>query len=268
MSSEMAAGKVLGMHVSSLTAESAAMIKGETPQRTALTLGATGADLIVMRMPQEDIVAKATVSSLVPVVNAGDGANEHPTQMLLDIATARRKLGVLEGSRWTIFGDIGHSRTLNSLVIALAKYNARLTFVYSEGLGPSSRTLHFLKKHKLSYAETSDLRGAVKGAQVLYGIRTQAERHKGKVVDSSVVLNQKVLKCLGPDTIIMHPGPHGPEIIDEVYDQPNAVFPVEQVRMGLHMRSALFDMLLGSYAYRAIMAKDVPILQTRVLNIA
>ena len=251
--SEMAAGKVLGMHVSSLAGSEASTVKGETYAHTAMTLGAMGADLLVMRTSKEGSVAEAAKYCDAPVVNGGDGANEHPTQMLLDIATAQDELGRIDGTRWVAFGDVGHSRTLNSLIAGLGKFqDVHLTMVASsDELGPSARTIDFLEANHVPYDVTSSLKDEVKKADVLYGIRTQAERHLGGVVSSEIVLDKEVMKYMrqGPKTIIMHPGPHGPEIAPEVYDHPNAVFAKKQVRMGVLTRAALFDTILGQSVY-------------------
>jgi aspartate carbamoyltransferase catalytic subunit len=255
LSSANAAG-LLGMSVVHMAAAESAMLKGESPKATAITLGAVGARLLVVRMPIEGMAAELAAYSNIPVVNAGDGANEHPTQMFLDIDTARRRLGDLTGSRWVMFGDVGHSRTLNSLVIALSKFGAHATLVAPEGMGPSERTLHYLEKHQLSYDIQSNLDEAVVDANVLYGIRSQKERHGTKKIGPPIILDQQVLSRVRDDAIVMHPGPHGVEIADEVYNDPRAVFAEEQPRNGLHIRTALFDRLLGSRAFNAIMESE------------
>lgn len=255
ISSEIAAGKILGMHVSALAGEDASTVKGETYAHTAMTLGAMDADLLVMRTPVEGSVAEAAKHCDALVVNGGDGANEHPTQMLLDIATARKELGRIDGTRWVAFGDIGHSRTLNSLIGGLGKFqDVHLTLVAShDELGPSDRTIEFLEKNHVPYELGCSLKDEARRADVLYGIRTQAERHIGKVVSSDVILDKDVMDRMHSKAIIMHPGPHGPEITPEVYDHPRAVFAKKQVRMGVLTRAALFDAMLGNTAHGAIM---------------
>jgi aspartate carbamoyltransferase catalytic subunit len=254
ISSEIAAGSILGMHVSSLAGEDASTVKGETYGHTALTLGAMGTNLLVMRVPKEGAVAEAAKMTDTLIVNGGDGANEHPTQMLLDIATARKNLGRIDGTHWVAFGDVGHSRTLNSLIGGLGKFeDVQLTLVASEGLGPSARTIDFLEKNHVSYDVRGDLRSVAKKADVMYGIRTQAERHAGGVVCSDIVLDKDVMDRMHSGAIVMHPGPHGPEITDEAYKHPRAVFAKDQVRMGVLTRAALFDAMLGQSVFGAIM---------------
>jgi len=250
------AAAILGMNVVHMAADESAMVKGESPKTTAMTLAAVGAHLLVVRMPFEGIAAQIAEGSKIPIVNAGDGANEHPTQMFLDIATAKRRLGDLTGSRWVMFGDVGHSRTLNSLVIALKQYDAHATFVAPEGMEPSERTLHYLEKHQVSWDLQTNLEEAVIGANALYGIRSQKERHGGQKLGAPIILDQHILDKVPADAIIMHPGPHNIEIAPEVYDDPRAVFAEEQPRNGLHVRTALFDKLLGSRAFNAIMESE------------
>jgi aspartate carbamoyltransferase len=255
----------LGLDVVSLSGDEAATQKGESMGITALTLGALELDVLVMRLKTEHAVAKAAAemteaakrhadATLPVIINGGDGMNEHPTQALLDVATARNQLGRIDGTRWVFFGDLHYARTINSLLKMLAKFDGmHFTFVASSGLGISKEMRERLEAASISYDETDNLRAAAKGADVVYGVRTQAERHKHGVVASAIVLDHNVLRALKKQAIIMHPGPHGAEIPAYVYHDVRALFPQQQVTTGLYLRVAVFDKLLGSHAYNALL---------------
>lgn len=259
----------LGLDVVSLTGDEAATQKGESMGTTAFTLGALELDILVMRLKAEHAVAaaademtealkQADTVNMPAIINGGDGMNEHPTQALLDIATARNHLGRIDGTHWVFFGDLHYARTVNSLLKMLLKFDrVRFTFVASPGLGVTKEMRKRLEAHSATFTEVDNLQRAVASADVVYGVRTQAERHRHGVVASNIVLDHDVLRALSGSAIIMHPGPHGAEIPAYVYHDPRAIFPQEQVTTGLYVRVATFDTLLGSHAYNALLEEHL-----------
>ncbi|HEX4662575.1 MAG TPA: hypothetical protein VH144_03080 [Candidatus Saccharimonadales bacterium] len=255
---KMGLGKLGAIDVS-LTGVSASTAKGETLGETALTLGALGAEVIIMRTKKEDAVAKAAEMSEVPIINAGDGANEHPSQAILDVATLLRRFGRVAGLHVAKFGDLGYARTSNSLDLALGMYpDVRITLVPSPGLDLTPRSEAFLKESGLDHSRVDSLEELIDlRPDVLFGFRSQAERHPEGILPPSIILTPELLDAL-PNAAVLHAGPHGPEIPDFVQGRSQALFATEQVSNGLYTRIALIDEKLGSHAYNAIQEGKIP----------
>lgn len=251
--------KKLGVEDIALSGATAATQKGETLGHTAITLGALKAETLVMRTKEEGAVAKAAEVSDIPIINAGDGANEHPSQAILDIVTIRREFGKVAGLRLGVFGDVGYARVLNSLMLALGYYpDVEVAMVPSAGLGLTLRATNFVEESGLKVYQMSDLRDLVDfEPHALYAIRSQAERHKGGAVPNSVILMPEIMDLLH-NPAALHAGPHGPEIPESLYSHPRAIFAREQVSNGLYTRMALIDEKLGSLAFRRIQNGEVP----------
>jgi aspartate carbamoyltransferase len=258
------AAHFLGMDVQTLTTDTAATVKGETLARTGRTLSSLrGTSLIVMRLPEEGAVAKAASQSRVPVISGGDGRNEHPTQAVLDVGTARNHLGQIDNTIWTVYGDLRNARTTRSLFRMLGKFpGVQLRLVAPDGLGITRETGEELDERQLAYTEWDDLRAAAEGVHALWGVRDQKERHSSAVAPP-VVFDNSVLAAMSPNAIALHPGPACDEVADEAYnnpftDDPRVLFD-KQIAYGVDVRIALIDALLGSRAHQNLLAREVTI---------
>ncbi|MGF7229579.1 MAG: aspartate carbamoyltransferase [Candidatus Saccharibacteria bacterium] len=217
--------------------------KGETLQDTIRTVDKY-ADLIVLRHHETGAAAEAAKVSRVPIINAGDGKGEHPTQALLDMRTIQTQKGRLEDLHVVIGGDLKHGRTARSLAQMLSMYpNNGITFVSTPELGMGRDIKDHLKSHGTTYDETDDLHQALKDADVVYWTRLQKERLTDPALEAGFTIGQTALRCLPEDSIIMHPLPRVGEIEHEVDADPRAVY-FDQVEYGLHVRMAVTDMLL------------------------
>jgi aspartate carbamoyltransferase catalytic subunit len=222
-----------------------ALEKGESLVDTALNLQAMAPDLIVIRHPYPGAPHMLARRLKAGVINAGDGAHEHPTQALLDAYTIRRHKGKLAGLKVVIVGDIEHSRVVRSNIHLLTKMGARVTVA-----GP--RTLMPVEMEKMGVEVVYDLATAVRDADVVMMLRVQLER-QGRMSFPSVKeyfqlfgLTTERLKGAKEDVIIMHPGPmnRGVEIASEVADGPYSVI-LEQVTHGVAVRMAVLYLLSG-----------------------
>jgi aspartate carbamoyltransferase catalytic subunit len=238
---EMAA-KRLGADVVSFDAAASSTTKGETLRDTAENLRALGADMIVIRHAAAGSPLYLSRLLDIPVVNAGDGAHEHPTQGLLDTFTMQERLGSLRGRKVVILGDILFSRVARSNIHALTKLGAAVTVVGPATLVPQWFTA-------LGVTVSHDLRGALADAEVVMLLRIQHERQTTTMFPSlgeytgMFGLNRERAAWLNPKAIIMHPGPinRGVEIDSELADGPNSVI-LEQVANGIAVRMAVLSL--------------------------
>jgi aspartate carbamoyltransferase catalytic subunit len=222
-----------------------ALSKGETMLDTALTLEAMAPDIIVIRHAHPRVPHMLAARLASGVVNAGDGAHEHPTQALLDALTIRRHKGRLAGLNVSIVGDIEHSRVVRSNLHLLTKLGANVTLA-----GP--RTLMPVAAESLGARVVYSLDEAVEGADVIMMLRVQLERQKRSYFPSTreyfelFGLTARRLESAQEDVIIMHPGPmnRGVEIASEVADGPFSVV-LEQVSNGVAVRMAVLYLLSG-----------------------
>ena len=236
------AGKRLGGHVANFSSASSSVSKGESLIDTALTLNAMHPDVIVIRHPKTG--APAEVADVVdcPVINAGDGTGEHPTQALLDALTMRRRKGRIEGLKVAICGDILHSRVAGSNIRLLTKLGAELRVV-----GPPN----LLPDENVGIPAFTELDEGIAGADVVMMLRIQRERMEdalqGSLQDyhARYGLTRERLKHAAPDAIVMHPGPmnRGVEIDSDVADDPERSVILEQVEAGVAVRMACLDVL-------------------------
>ena len=247
LSFELAA-KRLSADTIGVTASSSSAAKGETLKDTAKNIEAMNVDAVVLRHSTpgaSHLLAKAIEPS---VVNAGDGAHEHPTQGLLDIFTMKEKKGSLEKLKVSIIGDIAHSRVARSNIWGLKKMGAEITVC-----GPS--TLIPVEIEKMGVKVTNNLDEAIKGADVLNILRIQLERQKSGLFPSIreyinlFGVNKERLKNAKKDILIMHPGPinRGIELTHDVADGPYSVI-LEQVTNGIAVRMAVLFLVTGSKA--------------------
>ncbi|QRV95340.1 carbamoyl-phosphate synthase [Ceratobasidium sp. AG-Ba] len=242
-----AAMKRLGGDVVAVTADSSSVMKGESLPDTIRTLGCYG-DAIVLRHPAVGSAQTAAKFSPVPILNAGDGIGEHPTQALLDIYTIRSELGTVNGRTITLLGDLKNGRTVHSLVTLLCFYSVQLNFVSPPSLAMPEHVTSFARRAGVTVREYNSLDDVLKDTDVLYVTRVQQERFESveeyNSVKSAYVINQAVLARAKDDMIVMHPLPRVNEIDPDVdFDSRRAVY-FRQMRYGLFVRMALLASIL------------------------
>lgn len=233
------AAKSLCADVISITGKSSSLTKGETLRDTAMNVQALGADAIVVRHPSAGSSLFLSHTIDVPIINAGDGAHEHPSQALLDIFTLQEKLGGLKGKKVTILGDILFSRVARSNLWGLTKMGAEVTLA-----GPS--TLVPKQFEEMGAKVSHDLRESLADADAVMLLRIQHERqnasHFPSLTEYTTMfgLNMERSQWLKPDAIILHPGPinRGVEIDSELADSSRAVI-LDQVKNGIAVRMAI-----------------------------
>lgn len=239
------AAKYLSAESVSVTASASSVVKGESLKDTALTLSAMGADVVVLRHPLAGAPHLLARTVQCAVINAGDGAHEHPTQALLDMFTVREKKGSLANLTVAIIGDILHSRVARSNIWGFTKMGARVRL-----FGPATMMPPGVEITGAKVCAT--LEEALDGADVVMALRIQKERQQQGLFPSLreyadlFGLNQERLALARPDVLVMHPGPmnRGVEIAAEVADGPKAVIN-EQVTNGVAVRMALLYLLAG-----------------------
>nr|WP_286977541.1 aspartate carbamoyltransferase catalytic subunit [Candidatus Aquicultor secundus] len=239
------AAKRLSADTVNISKSTSAVVKGESIKDTAQTIQAMAADLVVIRHAASGSAALLAKYMQCSVVNAGDGAHEHPTQALLDLFTIRQAFGTLNGVKVAVVGDILHSRVAGSNILALKKMGAEVTVVGPPTLIPKG-------VESLGVKVSHDLDTVLPEVDVLYLLRIQLER-QGEPLFPSLReyatlfgLNKKRLQAAKPDLIVMHPGPinRGVEIASEVADMPQSVI-TTQVTNGVAVRMAVLYLLLG-----------------------
>ena len=237
------AGKRLGADVMNMSVGNSSLKKGETLIDTAMTLNAMHPDILVVRHHASGAVELLAQKVDCSVVNAGDGAHEHPTQALLDALTIRRNKGPIEGLTVAICGDILHSRVARSNIILLNTLGARVRVVAPSTLLPPGI-------ERFGVEVSRDMREGLNGADIVMMLRLQRERMNGSFVPSTQEyfhyygLDQKKLGYAKPDALVMHPGPmnRGVEIDSAVADGAQSLIR-EQVEMGVAVRMAVLEAL-------------------------
>jgi aspartate carbamoyltransferase catalytic subunit len=238
------AGKRLGADVVNMHAAQSSVKKGETLIDTAVTLNAMRADVIVIRHASSGAVRLIADKVDCPVLNAGDGWHEHPTQALLDALTIRRRRGSVAGQRVVICGDILHSRVARSNILALTALAAEVRVVAPSTLMPPAMDRMFVTPF-------TDFDAALEDADVVMMLRVQNERMAGGYIPSTREFHMRYgltperLARAKPDALVMHPGPmnRGVEIDSIVADHPERSAITEQVEMGVAVRMACLDVL-------------------------
>jgi aspartate carbamoyltransferase catalytic subunit len=238
------AGKRLGADVMNMAVANSALKKGETLIDTAMTLNAMHPDILIIRHGSAGAAALLAQKVACSVVNAGDGAHEHPTQALLDALTIRRKKGTISGLTVAICGDVTHSRVARSNIILLNALGARVRVVAPSTLLPASVDQMSVEVHRT-------MEDGLAGADVIIMLRLQRERMAGAYVPSVreyfhfFGLDRDKLRLANDGALVMHPGPmnRGVEIASEVADGAQSVIQ-EQVEMGVAVRMAVMEALL------------------------
>lgn len=226
--------------------EHSSAAKGESLEDTFKILNQYGFDLIVMRHHKVGAADRAAAVSKTPVINAGDGGGEHPTQALLDAYTIFKAHKKLNNLKIVMGGDLRYGRTIRSLSKILAKYKGNhITFVSIPQLQITQDVKDFLKKSGTTFTQTSNMLKAIKDADVIYWTRLQKEYLKNpkNLPRGGFTINKQALKALPEKAIIMHPLPRVDEIEPDVDDDVRAVY-FQQAGNGLYIRMAMVDGIL------------------------
>jgi aspartate carbamoyltransferase catalytic subunit len=223
--------------------------KGETLEDTIRILNGY-ADVIVMRHYESGAARRAADISRVPIINAGDGTGQHPTQAFLDLYTIEKELGGIDGIRIAVVGDLANGRTVRSLCYLLAKYrNVRIYFVAPEVVRMREDIKEYLARNDVRFVEETDLRGIAPDVDVLYQTRIQKERFGDRTEDylaarGVYIVDRELLSSMKPNSVIMHPLPRVDEIAVEVDADPRAAY-FRQAQNGLYIRMALLAACLA-----------------------
>jgi aspartate carbamoyltransferase catalytic subunit len=222
--------------------------KGETLEDT-IRIVSGYADVIVLRHNEEGAARRAAAVSSVPIINAGDGPGQHPTQALLDLYTIRDELGRVDGISVAMVGDLANGRTVRSLTYLLSKFkDVRVSFVAPPQVGMRDDLKAHLDEHRVPWVETQDLDSVLPNVDVVYMTRIQKERFTDPEAYSAVKgvyrIDKPAMASMRKYAILMHPLPRVDEIDPEVdSDDRSAYF--RQARNGLHVRMALLDRLMS-----------------------
>ncbi len=222
--------------------------KGETLEDT-IRIVSGYADVIVMRHNEEGAAKRAAAVSTVPIINAGDGPGQHPTQALLDLYTIRDELNRIDGIKVAMVGDLANGRTVRSLTYLLSKFkDIKVWFVAPPAVRMRDDLKSHLDEHNIPWVETEDLDAVLPEVDVVYQTRIQKERFGSTDAYNAVKgvyrIDKRSLELMRKYAIVMHPLPRVDEIDPEVDDDPRAAY-FRQARNGLHIRMALLDKLLS-----------------------
>lgn len=236
-------GKIIGF----TDAASSSVSKGETLMDTIKTVS-NYSDLIVMRHPLDGSSRWASEVAGIPIINAGDGANQHPTQCLLDMYSIKKTQGSLENKHIAFVGDLKYGRTVHSLVIAMSQFNATFHLVSPEELKLPSAVKKYIKDAGLSYHQYTDLNEVMDKVDILYMTRIQKERFSDSMeyekVKNSYILKEEHLVNTKENMKILHPLPRVNEI-EEAVDKNSKAYYFQQALNGVYVREALLAYTLG-----------------------
>ena len=237
-------GNVIGFS----EAKSSSAAKGESVADTAKTISCY-ADIIAMRHPKEGAPMVAAMNATIPVINAGDGGHNHPTQTLADLLTIKLEKGRFENLTIGVCGDLKFGRTVHSLIDAMSRYEGvKFVLISPEELRVPDYVKEAMDKHGISYVETTDLEAAMPSLDILYMTRVQRERFFNEEdylrLKDSYILTVDKLENAKQNLCILHPLPRVNEISVAVDDDPRACY-FKQVLNGKYMRMALILKLLG-----------------------
>lgn len=238
-------GKVIGFS----EPNSSSVAKGESVADTIRTVGCY-ADIAAMRHPKEGAPRIASMYSPIPVINAGDGGHQHPTQTLTDLLTIRRNKGTLSNLTIGVCGDLKFGRTVHSLIKAMSRYeNNKFVLIAPEELKvPDYIRKEILEKNNIEYCEASKMEDVIEKLDILYMTRVQKERFFNEEdyirLKDSYILNGEKMKLAKEDMIVLHPLPRVNEISYEVDEDPRGCY-FKQAKCGMYARMALISKLLG-----------------------
>ena len=248
LSFETAVNRLGGRVIGFSDAKTSSQSKGETLKDTIMIVS-NYADVIVMRHYLEGAARYASEISPVPIVNAGDGANQHPSQTMLDLYSIYKTQGTLENQVITMVGDLKYGRTVHSLLEAMRFWKPRFNFVACEELKMPDKYKRFCEMHGIEYRETTDFsEDVINESDILYMTRVQGERFSDVLeyerTKSLYTLHNDMLKNSKPNLKVLHPLPRITEISQDVDDNPKAYF-FQQAKNGLYARQAILCRALG-----------------------
>lgn len=247
LSFESAVNQLGGRVIGFSEASSSSVSKGESLNDTILTVS-NYVDLIVMRHPIEGTARYASEVAPVPIVNAGDGANQHPTQTLLDLYSIRATQGRLEDLTITMVGDLKYGRTVHSLLMAMSHFRPTFRFIAPPELRLPEEYRLYLNELQLPYEEYTTLGDHIADCDILYMTRVQRERFSDPLeyekVKNVYVLHEELLACSKPNMKVLHPLPRVNEISMDVDASPKAYY-FQQARNGVYTRMAIIASILG-----------------------
>ncbi len=224
--------------------ENSSARKGETIEDTIRVLEGY-ADAIIMRHSRDDSSKAAAKVSKVPIINAGSGKAEHPTQSLLDIYTIREKRGNLDGVKVGILGDLKYGRTVHSLIEILSLYkNVEVYALSKKEFELQDEYIEFMNEHNIKFTKCTSFEDMPKDVDVLYHTRIQSERFEGDFGKEEYIINKEILDKFSKDTIVMHPLPRNEEISEDIDDDPRAKY-FKQAENGMWVRMALLADILA-----------------------
>jgi len=247
LSFESAANRLGARVIGFSDSASSSVKKGESLKDTILTVS-NYSDIIVMRHPREGSARYASEVSPVPIINAGDGANQHPTQTLLDMYSIKKTQGTLDGLQIAFVGDLKYGRTVHSLTMAMCNFKTTFHLVSPQELKLPSYVKQHIKENKLEYHQYTDLQEAIPNVDILYMTRIQRERFSDPIeyerVKNAYILSNSMLGDARTNMKILHPLPRVNEITEDVDANPMAYY-FKQAENGVYVRQALLATILG-----------------------
>lgn len=247
LSFESAANKLGGRIIGFTDSSSSSVTKGESLKDTIKTVS-NYSDLIVMRHPLEGSAKFASEVSDVPIINAGDGANQHPTQTLLDLYSIRKTQGTLENLNIFLIGDLKYGRTVHSLLMAMTNFNPTFNFISHSKLQIPNEYKLYLDSLNIKYYEHSEFTDIVSEADIMYMTRVQRERFSDPIeyekTKNTYVLRNDMLTNTKDSMKILHPLPRVNEINEDVDDNKKAYY-FTQALNGVYTRQAIMASMLG-----------------------
>lgn len=227
----------LGGNVVSSSAQDASTLKGESLEDT-VKIVSSYVDFIAIRHPDDESAKIAAKDSSVPIINAGSGGLEHPTQALLDLYTIKSELGSVDGVTCCLVGDVKYSRTIHSLIYLLGLHKDNVIFTVSKNFRLPQEVLKFINNSGLKYHHYTSLEEAIKNKlDVIYLTRLQSDRHKCDW-DDAYMFELEYLSKIGEKTLIMSPLPRCSELPKEIDQDPRAIY-FKQAANGVLVRAAL-----------------------------
>lgn len=219
--------------------------KGETLEDTIRVLDKY-ADAIIMRHSRDDSAIVADKVSSVPIINAGSGKSEHPTQALLDVFTILNKRGSVDGTKLAILGDLKYGRTTHSLIQLISLFdNIEIYGLSKEAFELPEEYVEFMKEKGIPYKVCKSFDDLPKDIDVLYHTRIQSERFEGDFGKEEYIINKETLNKFTDKAIVLHPLPRNNEISEDIDDDPRAMY-FEQAENGMYVRMAILKTILGN----------------------
>jgi aspartate carbamoyltransferase catalytic subunit len=247
LSFESAINRIGGKVIGFADASTSSVTKGETLYDT-IQVVSNYAEMIVMRHPLEGSARYASEIASIPIINAGDGANQHPTQTLLDLYSIKKTQGNLENLNIVMVGDLKYGRTVHSLLMALSEFNTTFYFISPDELKMPEEYKMYLHQKGLSYFEFKDFNEIICEADIIYMTRVQKERFSDPIeferTKNAYVLKNEMLEKTKDNLKVLHPLPRVNEISQDVDSNPKAYY-FQQTENGVYIRQAIISLIFG-----------------------